>query len=103
MAVDASAGRRRLGDRAAPSATPLNRFESVARVGTNQEREGPSWAAVAGAVWLRREARLVDLRGRVGANLGKVGDAWSDDEGKRMGGVNRAAGRAGRGRLSAVA
>ena len=35
-------------------------------------------------VWLRRESRLVDLRGRVGTNLGKVGDVWSDDEGERI-------------------
>ena len=35
-------------------------------------------------VWLRRDSRLVGLRGRVGTNLGKVGDVWSDDEGERI-------------------
>ena len=35
-------------------------------------------------VWLRRDSGLVDLRGRVGTNLGKVGDVWSDAEGERI-------------------
>jgi hypothetical protein len=35
-------------------------------------------------VWLRRDSRLVDLRGRVGTNLGKVGDAWADDDGEHI-------------------
>ena len=35
-------------------------------------------------VWLRRDSGLVDLRGRVGTNLGKVGDVWSDDDGERI-------------------
>ena len=35
-------------------------------------------------VWLRRDSRLVDLRGRVGTNLGRVGDAWADDEGEHI-------------------
>ena len=35
-------------------------------------------------VWLRRDTRLVALRGRVGTNLGKVGDVWAGDEGERI-------------------
>ena len=35
-------------------------------------------------VWLRRDSRLVGLRGRVGTNLGKVGDVWSDEAGERI-------------------
>lgn len=35
-------------------------------------------------VWLRRDSRLVELRGRVGTNLGKVGDVWSDEAGERI-------------------
>jgi hypothetical protein len=27
-------------------------------------------------VWLRRDSRLIGLRGRVGTNLGKVGEVW---------------------------
>ncbi len=35
-------------------------------------------------VWLRRDSRLVELRGRVGTNLGKVGDAWADEDGEHI-------------------
>ena len=35
-------------------------------------------------VWLRRDSRLVDLRGRVGTNLGRVGDVWADDDGEHI-------------------
>lgn len=35
-------------------------------------------------VWLRRDSRLVELRGRVGTNLGRVGDVWADGEGERI-------------------
>jgi 23S rRNA-/tRNA-specific pseudouridylate synthase len=35
-------------------------------------------------VWLRRDTRLVDLQGRVGTNVGKVGDAWSDAAGEHI-------------------
>ena len=35
-------------------------------------------------VWLKQDTRLVGLRGRVGTNLGKVGDAWADDAGEHI-------------------
>ncbi len=35
-------------------------------------------------VWLRQDSRLVELRGRVGTNLGKVGDVWADEDGEHI-------------------
>ncbi|WP_129217671.1 hypothetical protein [Lichenibacterium ramalinae] len=35
-------------------------------------------------VWLRRDTSLVGLRGRVGTNLGIIGDVWSDVEGEHI-------------------
>ncbi|MGI3901211.1 MAG: hypothetical protein ACRYGP_13995 [Janthinobacterium lividum] len=35
-------------------------------------------------VWLRRDSCLFELRGRVGTNLGKVGDVWADHEGEHI-------------------
>ncbi len=35
-------------------------------------------------VWLRQDSRLVELRGRVGTNLGKVGDVWADKDGEHI-------------------
>ncbi len=35
-------------------------------------------------VWLRRDTCLVALRGRVGTNLGRVGDVWADDDGEHI-------------------
>ena len=35
-------------------------------------------------VWLRRDSRLVELRGRVGTNLGRIGDVWAGDDGERI-------------------
>ena len=35
-------------------------------------------------VWLRRDSNLVELRGRVGTNLGKVGDVWADERGEHI-------------------
>ena len=35
-------------------------------------------------VWLRRDSVLVELRGRVGTNLGKVGDVWADGNGEHI-------------------
>ena len=35
-------------------------------------------------VWLRRDSGLVGLRGRVGTNPGKVGDAWADEDGQHI-------------------
>ena len=35
-------------------------------------------------VWLRRDSGLVGLRGRVGTNLGKVGDVWADEDGEHI-------------------
>lgn len=40
--------------------------------------------AIGDLVWLRRDSDLVELRGRVGTNLGKVGDSWSDQEGEHI-------------------
>ena len=40
--------------------------------------------AIGNVVWLRRDSGLVGLRDRVGTNLGKVGDAWADDDGKHI-------------------
>lgn len=39
---------------------------------------------VGDVVWLRRDSGLVGLRGRVGTNLGVVGDAWADAEGDHI-------------------
>ena len=35
-------------------------------------------------MWLRRDSGLVDLRGRVGTNLGKVGDVCADGDGEHF-------------------
>jgi hypothetical protein len=35
-------------------------------------------------VWLRRDTSLVELRGRVGTNLGRVGDVWVDKDGEHI-------------------
>lgn len=40
--------------------------------------------AIGDLVWLRRDSELVALRGRVGTNLGKVGDSWSDQDGEHI-------------------
>ncbi len=40
--------------------------------------------AIGDAVWLRRDSGLVELRDRVGTNLGKIGDAWADAEGEHI-------------------
>ncbi len=40
--------------------------------------------AIGDVVWLRRDTRLVELRGRVGTNVGKVGDAWADEDGEHI-------------------
>lgn len=40
--------------------------------------------AIGDVVWLRPDSRLVELRARVGTNLGKVGDAWADEEGEHI-------------------
>lgn len=35
-------------------------------------------------VWLRSDSGLVDLRSRVGTNVGKVGDVWADGDGEHI-------------------
>jgi hypothetical protein len=40
--------------------------------------------AIGDVVWLRRDSRLVGLRGRVGTNLGKVGDVWVEGDGEHI-------------------
>ncbi|RYC30466.1 hypothetical protein D3273_18910 [Lichenibacterium minor] len=40
--------------------------------------------SIGDVVWLRRDSRLVELRGRVGTNVGRVGDAWADDDGEHI-------------------
>ena len=40
--------------------------------------------AIGDVVWLRRDSGLAELRGRVGTNLGKVGDVWADDDGEHI-------------------
>ncbi len=40
--------------------------------------------AIGDAVWLRRDSRLVELRCRVGTNVGRVGDAWADGDGEHI-------------------
>ena len=35
-------------------------------------------------VWLRRDSELVELRGRVGTNVGKVGDVWAGEDGEHI-------------------
>lgn len=40
--------------------------------------------AIGDVVWLRRDSRLVELRGRVGTNVGRVGDAWADGDGDHI-------------------
>ncbi len=40
--------------------------------------------AIGDVVWLRRDSRLVGLRGRVGTNVGRVGDAWADGDGEHI-------------------
>ena len=39
---------------------------------------------VGDVVWLQRDSRLVNLRGRVGTNLGNVEDIWTDDDGESI-------------------
>lgn len=40
--------------------------------------------AIGDVVWLRRDSSLAELRGRVGTNLGKVGDVWADAAGEHI-------------------
>lgn len=40
--------------------------------------------AIGDPVWLKRDSSLVGLRGRVGTNLGRVGDVWADEDGERV-------------------